>query len=93
MKSKIVEYIKIDRATCLDISWREHNVKVTGFDADCGKGFDFELYCHDNTLFNNQGYSMQCIAEALFERFPDRFKDVAESSGYTAKPSEDSEQI
>ena len=82
MKSKTVEYIKIDRATAVDISWREHSLKVTGFDTDCGKGFDFELYCHEDRLFNNQGYAMEQIAHKLFELYPERFKDVADKAGY-----------
>jgi hypothetical protein len=90
MKSKTVEYIKVDQATAVDISWREHSLKVTGFDTDTGQGFDFELYCHDDKLFNNQGYSMQCVAEGLSKRFPDRFADIAGKAGFTAKPSEDS---
>ena len=82
MKTKIVESIKIDRATAVEVSWREHSVNITGFDTDSGKGFDFELYCHDNTLFNGQGYGMEQIATQLFNLYPERFKDVADKAGY-----------
>ena len=78
MKTKIIEYIKIDLATAVDISWREHSLKVTGFDTDSGKGFDIELYCHDDKLFNGQGYAMERVAEELAKRYPDRMRDVAE---------------
>ena len=82
MKTKTVEYIKIDRGTAVDIHWREHSLQVAGFDADSGKGFDFELYCHENTLFNGQGYAMEQIATQLFKLYPERFKDVANEAGF-----------
>ena len=78
MKSKTVEYIKIDRATAVEVSWREHSLQVKGIDADSGRGFDFELYCHDDKLFEGQGYAMEKIAEELAKRYPDRMRDVAE---------------
>ena len=39
MKSKTVEYIKIDSASNVSISWREHRLQVTGFDTDSCQGF------------------------------------------------------
>ena len=78
MKSKTVEYIKIDRATAVEVSWREHSLQVKGIDADSGRGFDFELYCHDDKLFEGQGYAMEKIAEELAKRYPDRMRNVAE---------------
>jgi hypothetical protein len=78
MKTKIIEYIKIDRAAAVEISWREHSICVQGFDPDSGKGFDFELYSHDDKLFNGQGYAMERVAEELAKRYPDRMRDVAE---------------
>ena len=78
MKSKTVEYIKIEKAAGVEISWREHSLQVKGFDTDSGSAFDFELYCHDDKLFNGQGYAMERVAEELAKHYPDRMRDIAE---------------
>lgn len=92
MKSKTVEYIKIDSASNVSISWREHRLQVTGFDTDSCQGFDFELYCRDDQLFKDQGYAMQQVAEEVAKRYPDRFFEVASEKGFVLPEKEESEE-